>query len=102
MTHSKPAKRSALLDSRGTERVAAVLALLAFAGAIVILLAGVVRNWAAVLIALVGLVVAVVAGWDVVSGRGALRWVALAFAVVGVALVAWGLVLSDLWLPGWC
>lgn len=99
MTHSKPAKRSALLDSQGTERVAAVLALLAFAGAIVILLAGVVRNWAAVLVTLVGLVVAVVAGWDVVSRRGVLRWVALVFAMVAVALVVWGLVIADLRLP---
>ena len=60
----------ALLDSRGAERVAAVLALLALAGAIVFLLAGVIRNWAGVLLALAGLVVAVVAGWDVVSRRG--------------------------------
>jgi diacylglycerol kinase family enzyme len=96
MAHSKPAKRSALLDSQGTERVTAVLALLALAGAIVILLAGAIRNWAAVLVTLAGLVVTVVAGWDVVSRRGAVRAVALVFAVAGVALIAWGLVISDL------
>lgn len=98
MTHAKPAKRSALLDSHGTRRVAAVLTLLAFSGAIVILLAGAIRNWASLLVTLAGLVVTVVAGWDVVSRRGAVRVVALVFAVVGVALVAGGLVIADLWL----
>ena len=95
MTHAKPTRRSALLDSRGAERVAAVLALLTLAGAIVFLLAGVIRNWAGVLLALAGLVVAVVAGWDVVSRRGAVRVVALVVAAAAVALVVWGLAISD-------
>jgi diacylglycerol kinase family enzyme len=99
MAHTKPAKRSGLLDSQGTERVAAVLALLALAGAVVVLLAGTIRNWVAVLVALAGLVVTVVAGWDVVSRRGAVRAVALVFAVAAMALIVWGLAIADLWLP---
>jgi hypothetical protein len=44
--HAKPTKRPALLENRGVEWLTAVLALLALAGAVVLLLAGVVRNWA--------------------------------------------------------
>ena len=53
------------------------------------------REWPGVLLALAGLVVAVVAGWDVVSRRGAVRVVALVVSAAAVALVVWGLAISD-------
>lgn len=84
------------MDNAFKRRAAAWLALTALAAAVVLLVAGVIRSWAWVILALAGLIVAVVAGWYVVSRRGPVRFLALIVAVVALALLAWGLVAADL------
>lgn len=79
-----------------TRRLAAVLALLMLVAAAAGLLAGAARNWATVILALAGLVAATVAGWYVVSRRGAVRWLGLIAMAGSAALLAWGLVAADL------
>src|SRR6266542_3865271 len=95
MTHAKTARRPTAAERRVSERIAAVMALITLAAAVVLLLVGTVRNWAGILMALAGTLVAVLAGWYVVSRRGAVRGVALAFAAGSVALLVWGFVLAD-------
>src|SRR6266536_5826494 len=95
MTHAKTARRPTAAERRVSERIAAVMALITLAAAVVLLLVGTVRNWAGILMALAGILVAVMAGWYVVSRRGAVRGVALAFAAGSVALLVWGFVLAD-------
>jgi len=96
MTEAKMARAPRAAGRTIAERVAAALALVTLAGAIAALFAGVVANWAGILLALVGVLVGVTAGWYVVSRRGAVRGIALAFAAGSVALLVWGLVISDL------
>src|SRR6266540_549651 len=71
MTHAKTARRPTAAERRVSERIAAVMALITLAAAVVLLLVGTVRNWAGILMALAGTLVAVMAGWYVVSRRGA-------------------------------
>jgi diacylglycerol kinase family enzyme len=78
------------------KRAAAWLALTALAAAVVLLVAGAIRHWAWVIVALAGLIVAVVAAWYVVSRRGAVRVLALAVMACAAALLAVGLVFADL------
>jgi diacylglycerol kinase family enzyme len=68
-------------------RAAAWLALATLAAAVALLAAGAVRNWLWVILALVGELVAVVAGWYVVSRRGFVRWLAVIVVAAGVGLL---------------
>ena len=81
------------------QRACAALALVLLAAAIAALVAGAIANWASVLTALAGLLVAVAAGWYAVSRRGAVRAVAAVLAVAAAALLGLGLALADIWLP---
>jgi diacylglycerol kinase family enzyme len=78
------------------ERAAALLALLALGGAVVLLVVGVVVHLAAALLTLIGLVVCVTAGWYVVSRRGAVRAAGLIVMVIAVAVLGVGLALENL------
>jgi len=80
-------------------RAAAWLALVTLAAAVALLVAGAVRNWLWVILALVGELVAVVAGWYVVSRRGFVRWLALIVVVCAVGLLIGSLVGADLRWP---
>lgn len=80
-------------------RVAAWLALVTLAAAVALLAAGAVRNWLWVILALVGELAAVVAGWYVVSRRGFVRWLALIVVVCAVGLLIGSLVGADLRWP---
>jgi diacylglycerol kinase family enzyme len=80
-------------------RAAAWLALVTLAAAVALLAAGVVRNWMWVILALVGELVAVVAGWYVVSRRGFVRWLALIVVACAVGLLIGSLVGADLRWP---
>jgi diacylglycerol kinase family enzyme len=81
------------------QRACAALALVLLGGAIAALVAGAIVNWASILAALGGLVVAVAAGWYAVSRRGAVRVVAAVLAAAAAALLGLGLALADIWLP---
>lgn len=90
MTHAKP-----LTEPKSAERAAAVIALATLAAAVLLLVMGAVSNWAGLLLAVAGLLAAVMAGWYVVSRRGAVRVIALACAAGSAAVVAWGFVVAD-------
>ena len=80
-------------------RAAAWLALATLAAAAALLVSGAVSNWLWVILALAGELVAVVAGWYVVSRRGFVRWLALIVVVGGVGLFIGSLVGADLRWP---
>jgi diacylglycerol kinase family enzyme len=80
-------------------RAAAWLALVSLVAAVVLLAAGAVMNWVWVILGLVGLLVAVVAGWYVVSRLGAVRWLALILVAASAVLVIWSLIAADLRWP---
>jgi diacylglycerol kinase family enzyme len=79
-----------------TERLVAVAALVALAGAAAALLAGAIRNWYAIAAALVAILVAVTAGWYAVSRHGPARVAALIFVAAGLALLVTALVIANL------
>lgn len=86
-------------------RAAAWLTLVTLAAAIVLLVVGTVSNWLWVIIALAALLVAVVAGWYVVSRLGLVRWLALIVLAASVVVLIWSLVVADLrwpWVLGAC
>ena len=78
------------------ERAAAAVALLALAGALVLLLAGIVRHFASVILAILALLVFVTAGWYAVSRRGVVRAVALAAIVIALAGFIVTIVFADI------
>jgi diacylglycerol kinase family enzyme len=78
------------------ERGAAWAALGLLAAAVVVLVAGTVQNVGALLLVLLGLLMAVTAGWYAVSRRGLTRWVALGVLAVSLVPLIWGIVLVDL------
>ena len=78
------------------ERGAAWAALILLAVAVVVLLAGTVQNVGGLLLILLGLLIAVTAGWYAVSRRGPARWVALGLLAVALVPLIWGIVLVDL------
>ena len=80
-------------------RAAALLALVCLVAAVGLLVAGAVMNWVWVLIALVALLAAIVAGWYVVSRRGAARWLALVVVACAAVVLVWSLVAADLRWP---
>jgi diacylglycerol kinase family enzyme len=77
------------------ERVAAAGSLVTVAAAAALALIGAVLNFIALLIAIVGLLVCVTAGWYAVSRRGAIRIIGLIVVVVALAAMITGLVLDD-------
>lgn len=91
MIHAKPLTR----ESGRAERAAAVMALVTLFAAIILLVAGAVRNWAGLLLAVAGVLVAVMAGWYVASRRGVVRVIALAVVAASVAAVTWDFVVSE-------
>ena len=90
MPDSQPRRPTAV------ERAAAAAALLALAGALVLLLAGIVRHFASVILAILALLVFVTAGWYAVSRRGVVRAVALAAIVVAMAGFIVTIVFADI------
>ena len=90
MPDSQPRRPSAL------ERAAAAAALLALAGALVLLLVGIVRHFVSVILAILALLVFVSAGWYAVSRRGLVRAVALAAIVVALAGFIVTIVFADI------
>ena len=81
---------------RIVERGAAWAALILLAAAVVLLVSGTVRNLGPMLLILLGLLIAVTAGWYAVSRRGLTRWVALGLLAVSLVPLIWGIVLADL------
>ncbi|HEV3352447.1 MAG TPA: diacylglycerol kinase family protein [Acidimicrobiales bacterium] len=80
----------------GRERISALVALTSLAAAVVLAVPSAVDNLQGLLLTLGGLLVVVVAGWYVVSRRGATRSLALLVSVAGVALFVAGFVVADL------
>src|SRR5450755_130256 len=78
------------------ERAAAALALLAVAGALVLLLVGIVRHFVSVILAIVALLVFVTAGWYAVSRRGVVRLAALLAIAVAAAGFIVTIVFADI------
>ena len=81
---------------RIAERGAAWAALGLLVAAVGVLVAGTVRNLGWFLLILLGLLVAVTAGWYAVSRRGLARWVALGLIAVSLVLLIWGIVAADM------
>jgi diacylglycerol kinase family enzyme len=78
------------------ERGAAWAAMLLLVVAVVVLVAGTVRNLGPLLLILLGLLIAVTAGWYAVSRRGMARWVAVGLLAVSLVPLIWGIVTADL------
>ena len=78
------------------ERTAAAMAIVTLAAAIVLLLVAAARNLAGLLLGVLGVFIAVVAGWYVVSRRGVVRGVALVCLVAALVPPIWGVAISDL------
>src|ERR1017187_6462383 len=90
MPDSQPRRPTAL------ESAAAALALLAVAGALGVLLVGIVRHFVSVILAMVALLVFVSAGWYAVSRRGVVRVAALLAIVIAVAGFIVTIVFADI------
>jgi diacylglycerol kinase family enzyme len=73
----------------GLERFAAAIALVALVAAIAIVALAAVGSIANIVAASIGLAIAIVGCWYSLSRRGAVRVMALALIVVGLALVVW-------------
>jgi diacylglycerol kinase family enzyme len=78
------------------ERAAAAVSLLALVAAAGLLLIGVVVHLGAVLLALAGLFICVIAGWYVVSRRGFIRITGLIVVVAALGALATGLAFANL------
>ena len=87
MTEHKP---------KSSERVSAFVALASLAGAVVVLVIGSIINAGAIVMILVGLIVAIIGAWDSLTRRGVIRFVAAALVLVGLGLVAGGFAWADL------
>jgi diacylglycerol kinase family enzyme len=83
------------MPGTGNRRWAAAAALVTLAACFVLLLTGVIRNWAGVLLGLAAAGVAVTSGWSVVSRRGVARAAALILLAVSLGLLIWAFVLID-------
>ena len=81
---------------KGSERIAALAALVSFSGAVIVLVGAAVANIGAMVVALAGLVVAVLGLWHVLTRRRAFRFVAAGLAVAGLAAMVGGFVWADL------
>jgi diacylglycerol kinase family enzyme len=76
-----------------------VVALASLVGAILVLLVGGISNLDALVLVVIGLIVAVIGGWDTLTRRGGLRIGGLVLAGVGLGLLIGGLSRADLSLP---
>jgi diacylglycerol kinase family enzyme len=81
---------------RPLRRLLALVALGALVAALLVLFVGVIGNLGAVLVALAGLLLAVLGSWDWLTRIGTARHVALVLAVLGVGVLLAGLVWADL------
>jgi diacylglycerol kinase family enzyme len=81
---------------RWPQRACAAVALAALVGAILVLVVGGITNLDALVLVVIGLVVAVIGGWDSLTRRGGFRIGALILAVVGLGLLIGGLFRADL------
>ncbi len=79
-----------------SERLSGFIALASLAGAVVVLFVGGVINFGPTVMMLIGLLVAIVGSWDLLTRRGAIRLVAAALGIVGVGLLVGGFVWADL------
>ena len=79
----------------GRDRAVAALSLLALAAAIVLIVAGALDNLGGILVALLGLVVLIGAGWIAISRRGTGRTVALLIGAGGAALLVAAIWIAD-------
>ena len=80
---------------RPVVRLAAVIAVVALAGAVLVLVSGILRNVGSVLIAVGGVSLVIVGGWYSLSKRGGTRLLALGAVVAGVTLLVVGLIAGD-------
>ncbi len=80
----------------GLERFSSLIALAALVGAVAVLVIGSFVNIGALVMMLVGLIVAIVGSWDLFTRRGAVRLVAAVLVIVGVGLLVGGFVWADL------
>ena len=78
------------------ERAAAIGALVALGGALVIVVAGAASDWAGMAVAAAGLATVVVAGWYAVSRRGVRRRIGAAVGVLGAVVFVVGVRMADL------
>jgi diacylglycerol kinase family enzyme len=76
-------------------RIFAAIALASLLGAVVVIVVGGIANLGTVVLLVVGLVVAVIGGWDSLMRRGTTRLVGFLLLVVGVGLLVTGLVIAD-------
>src|SRR4051812_4720602 len=76
------------------DQVAAVIALVSFGAAIVVVAVNTVSHWRGLAITLSGLLVIVVGAWYVVSRRGATRYVATVAVVAGAGMLVAGFVVT--------
>ena len=81
---------------KSSERVSAFVALASLAGAVVVLVIGSIINVGAIVMILVGLILAIIGAWDSLTRRGVIRFVAAALVLVGLGLVAGGFAWADL------
>jgi diacylglycerol kinase family enzyme len=79
-----------------SERLSAFVALASLAAAVVVLIVGSIVNAGAIVMILVGLIVAIIGSWDALTRRGAIRFVAAALALIGLGLVVGGFTWGDL------
>jgi diacylglycerol kinase family enzyme len=87
MTDNKP---------KWSERLAAFVALASLAGAVVVLAVGTILNVGALVMTLVGLIVAIIGSWHSLTRRGVIRFVSAALVLVGLGLLVGGFVWADL------
>ncbi len=80
---------------RPIHRILAVVALASLVGAIVVLFVGSVANLGPLVLLIVGLVVAVLGGWDSLTRRGVVRVVSLVVLLVGIGVLIAGLIIAD-------
>ncbi|MBF6557460.1 MAG: diacylglycerol kinase [Acidimicrobiales bacterium] len=78
------------------QRICAVIALVSLVGAVLILFVGSIGNLGPLLLLLVGLIVAVVGAWHLLTRRDVLRFGAVFLVLAGLALLVGGLLRADL------
>jgi diacylglycerol kinase family enzyme len=81
---------------KSAERLSAFIAVASLAGAVAVLVIGGIINSGALILMLIGLIVAIVGSWDLLTRRGAVRFVAAALVIVGLGLLVGGFAWADL------
>jgi diacylglycerol kinase family enzyme len=84
---------------RPVERLAALVALLSLAGALALAVIGAVASWDGVLLTVAGILVIVLGVWYAVSRSGFVRAAAVVAALIGIAVLVLGFVISDFSAP---